>query len=241
MKEAEFMDLEKKILKRIQEIEDSRKIESFTLVLDNHIPIPSPRPRVGKYGTMYAPNGKKNKKLIRDMIMNQIPEDVLNNPLESEVYLNTKFYLPIPENFSKTDREIAERGYIRPIVKPDFDNFIKTYMDALKGIVWVDDAQVVKSVEEKLYSYNPRVCMKIRYIRPILTSVFRQYKKKAKLTVETNLIKTDIKKVERDLEKLYNMLGRLTNDETIKKYELRIKAKKIILKELMCGLNGQTK
>ena len=99
----------------------------------------------------------------------------------------------------------------------------------------------MKSVEEKLYSYNPRVCMKIRYIRPILTSVFRQYKKKAKLTVETNLIKTDIKKVERDLEKLYNMLGRLTNNETIKKYELRIKAKKIILKELMCGLNGQTK
>jgi Holliday junction resolvase RusA-like endonuclease len=50
----------------------------------------------------------------------------------------------------------AEAGVIRPITRPDCDNFAKV-IDALNGIVWRDDCQVVELTVEKFYSSRPRL------------------------------------------------------------------------------------
>ena len=44
-----------------------------------------------------------------------------------------------------------------PITKPDATKLLRGTEDALKGICWVDDAQVVKPCPEKLYGSPPRV------------------------------------------------------------------------------------
>ncbi len=51
----------------------------------------------------------------------------------------------------------AERGDILPTSKPDADNYLKGVKDALKGVIWKDDSQVVDAYVGKRYSAKPRI------------------------------------------------------------------------------------
>ena len=42
-----------------------------------------------------------------------------------------------------------------PTGRPDLDNLIKALTDACNGIVWRDDAQIVRLMAEKRYSEQP--------------------------------------------------------------------------------------
>jgi Holliday junction resolvase RusA-like endonuclease len=40
----------------------------------------------------------------------------------------------------------------KPCKKPDIDNIAKTYLDAMNGVIFVDDTQVIDLHVKKLYS-----------------------------------------------------------------------------------------
>ena len=73
-------------------------------------------------------------------------------------------YQPTPIN-SMTNTEIilAEKGLIRPIVTPDFDNLAKTYTDALQGVILLNDNIVNPGRVEKYYSIKPRIKILLRF------------------------------------------------------------------------------
>lgn len=52
-------------------------------------------------------------------------------------------------------------GKIKPTKKPDCDNIAKIVLDALNGIAYYDDSQVVELSVYKLYSESPRVEVEI--------------------------------------------------------------------------------
>ena len=56
-------------------------------------------------------------------------------------------------------------GEIRPTKKPDADNVEKIVLDAINGIAWRDDAQVVDLRTTKVYGAVPRVEVEIDEIR----------------------------------------------------------------------------
>ncbi|WP_324295211.1 RusA family crossover junction endodeoxyribonuclease [Limosilactobacillus reuteri] len=64
--------------------------------------------------------------------------------------------------YRKKERELRIAGAHRPIVKPDTDNYIKSTLDGLNGLLWEDDNQIVKIVAEKYYSDHPRVEIEVR-------------------------------------------------------------------------------
>lgn len=70
-------------------------------------------------------------------------------------------FLPIPVSLSKRKRDMALIGAIRPVARPDIDNFIKAIFDSLNGICWIDDAQVVELHAAKMYSDKPRVVVRV--------------------------------------------------------------------------------
>ena len=53
--------------------------------------------------------------------------------------------------------QLMLRGFIRPTKKPDTDNIAKLCLDALNGIAYPDDSQIVELVVEKWYAKEPKV------------------------------------------------------------------------------------
>ena len=66
-------------------------------------------------------------------------------------------YYQIPKSFSKKKRQKCIDFEIRPQTKPDLDNVAKVILDALNGIAYADDKQIVDLHTSKYYSEEPRV------------------------------------------------------------------------------------
>ena len=73
-----------------------------------------------------------------------------------------RIYLPPPKSMPKKNLVLALSGALRPITRPDLDNYSKAIMDSLTGVAWLDDAQVVDLHLSKLYSEKPRVEIEVR-------------------------------------------------------------------------------
>lgn len=82
--------------------------------------------------------------------------------LEGALGIAITAYRSTPKSFSKKKAAEAERGEILPVTKPDADNYLKGVKDALKGIIWKDDSQVVDAFVRKRYSNRPRIEVKIK-------------------------------------------------------------------------------
>ncbi len=87
-------------------------------------------------------------------------------PLSGPLSISVRVYRPIPSSYSKKKRDAAERGAIRPTTKPDVSNYVKTIEDALNGICWNDDSQIVAYHEPfgKYYSATPRIEVEVEQI-----------------------------------------------------------------------------
>lgn len=53
--------------------------------------------------------------------------------------------------------EAALERTLRPVTRPDVDNYAKSVLDGMTGVVWADDAQIVHLSVDKYYSDRPHV------------------------------------------------------------------------------------
>lgn len=88
----------------------------------------------------------------------------ITEPSKNAIEVRVWFFYPIPKRFNKQQQLDAHHGEIRPIVKPDLDNCVKAVFDALNGIAWNDDNQVVEVTSEKWYGKVPRVEVEIKEV-----------------------------------------------------------------------------
>lgn len=103
---------------------------------------------------MYDPKKSRDFKQFVSLIASQNAPASL---LEGELALRVKIYRPIPKSFSKKKTALAESGTLRPISKPDVDNYVKGVKDGCNKIIWKDDSQIVDLHVSKFYSNKPRV------------------------------------------------------------------------------------
>lgn len=82
-------------------------------------------------------------------------------PLTGAVEFTLLAYLPIPRSYSGRQHRKALLGLLKPIKRPDLDNYTKL-KDALKGICWIDDSQITDEHLFKRYSDMPRLVIEIR-------------------------------------------------------------------------------
>lgn len=82
-----------------------------------------------------------------------------DKPYPKEISLRAEIfaYFPIPKSVSKIRADMMRKGQIRPTKKPDLDNIAKAVLDALNGIAYYDDSQIVAMGICKGYSDEPRV------------------------------------------------------------------------------------
>lgn len=78
-------------------------------------------------------------------------------PFSGALFARVDCYLPIPKSWTKAEREAARAGTRYPVSKPDLDNFKKAVLDAMNGVVYLDDSQIVDDAGKKRYADEPRV------------------------------------------------------------------------------------
>lgn len=67
-----------------------------------------------------------------------------------------------PASWSQKKRTAALSGDVHPTSKPDLDNCAKGIFDAMNGIVWIDDKQVVSMTVVKRYGQVARAAVEVR-------------------------------------------------------------------------------
>ncbi len=73
-------------------------------------------------------------------------------PTYDAVRLRIVAYFPVPQSYSKKKRGECIAGVIKPTMKPDIDNVIKAALDAMNGVVFDDDKQVIELLVAKRYT-----------------------------------------------------------------------------------------
>lgn len=125
-------------------------------------PIAKARPRVTRAGITFTP--KKTRDYEQSLAYAAGIKMGGKEPFDVPLKINIRFFFPIPKSFNKSKHKLAADKVLLPAKKPDIDNLIKAILDALNGIVWVDDALVCAVVAGKSYSENPRVFLKVEPI-----------------------------------------------------------------------------
>ena len=93
-------------------------------------------------------------------LQNYKGEKLLENALKVQI---DAFY-EIPKSTSLKKKELMLDGEILPTIKPDTDNVAKSIQDALNGIAFKDDKQVVELLVKKCYSTEPRAVVTIEEV-----------------------------------------------------------------------------
>ncbi|MDQ0719776.1 Holliday junction resolvase RusA-like endonuclease [Paenibacillus sp. W4I10] len=125
-------------------------------------PVAQGRPKASTrtgFVKMYDPAKSKDyKDYVRLAASEYAPDALLLGPIGMVLTV----YRSIPKSLSKKRVALAEAGHIVPTTKPDVDNYLKGVKDALKGVIWKDDSQVVEVFARKRYSARPRIEVKIK-------------------------------------------------------------------------------
>lgn len=113
-------------------------------------------------GRTYTPKKTvEYEKKIQMWFLDSCPHPV---PLSGPVCLKLGVFMTIPASASKRRRVAMQAGDILPTKKPDLDNIVKIVGDALNGLAFDDDKQIVTLLVAKAYSIRPRLEIEISKI-----------------------------------------------------------------------------
>lgn len=114
------------------------------------------RPRFGRGPGGHVRVYTNAKTTNAEAWVKQCAVEAVGSPcLEGPLSLAVAITVSIPASWSKRKQADALTGLLRPTGKPDADNTLKLLADALNGIVWRDDAQLVDVRVVKSYGAVP--------------------------------------------------------------------------------------
>jgi Holliday junction resolvase RusA-like endonuclease len=114
-------------------------------------PIGKGRPkfaRRGNFVSTYTPAKTRN---YEDIIKVAATQAMTEPPIETPLAVFVYIAVPVPMSYSKKRKENCLVGIEKPVKKPDIDNVAKCFLDAMNGIVYKDDSQVVSLHVTKEY------------------------------------------------------------------------------------------
>ena len=90
-----------------------------------------------------------------------IRDGYLGGKFEGAIGISIEFGMPIPKSESKKRKSLMLADIIHHTKKSDVDNMVKAVTDALNGIAYDDDSQIVYLYARKKYAAEPHVFCKI--------------------------------------------------------------------------------
>lgn len=113
------------------------------------------RPRVTKQGHAYTPSVTADyEKLVQLAYKRQCGNIFFDKAAIPSIEIHIKALFEIPKSYTHAKRVEAMTNIIRPSKKPDVDNIAKIICDALNGVAYSDDSQIVNMRVDKLYTID---------------------------------------------------------------------------------------
>ena len=118
-------------------------------------PVGKARPRFTRKGHAYTPKKTSDyEATVRNAFRVAFPgHEPYAGPLAMEVFA----YFSVPKSAPAKKREAMLTGATLPTKRPDGSNVLKGIEDALNGIAYDDDSQIVDDSIQKRYGSEPRV------------------------------------------------------------------------------------
>lgn len=107
---------------------------------------------------------KELKKSLHKDYRARLKKLIANKSATYYVEVDIKYYVPIQKAESLKKSVLKEKGYIKPAITPDLDNYDKLILDVLHDITYDDDKRLTKLKAEKLYSVNPRTEISVKMV-----------------------------------------------------------------------------
>jgi Holliday junction resolvase RusA-like endonuclease len=125
-------------------------------------PIGKGRPRFRRVKTFVQTYTPKKTADYESLVRQQAQNEMMGRqPLEMAVRAEITARYEPPASWSKKKRLEAVSGLWHPTTKPDIDNAAKAILDALNGVCYLDDKQVVQLLVIKEYGENARSIIRI--------------------------------------------------------------------------------
>lgn len=133
------------------------------------VPVAQPRPRatvLNGHARVYGAPSKHPVNVFKAQIRQAAGEVHSGALIDGAVSVTMWFYFARPKSMQWKRRHMPHHRHTR---KPDVENIAKAALDALTGVVWVDDSQVCELHVYKWYcagGESPRCVVEIEYGAP---------------------------------------------------------------------------
>ena len=84
--------------------------------------------------------------------------------IEGAVRVFVSIRMAVPKSYSAKRREACLNGFDKPLKKPDWDNVAKSICDAMNGVIYVDDTQIVEAHITKQYAQQAEVVVLVQEV-----------------------------------------------------------------------------
>lgn len=128
-------------------------------------PVAQARPRATRFGRGIRLYDLEQVHVYKAQLAESARFMYHGEPLTGPLVVTIKFYRAIQQSETKKRHRLKAQGTIRPTKKPDLDNYIKSTLDGLNGVLWVDDNEIVGLHAGKYYSDHPRIEIEVEELK----------------------------------------------------------------------------
>lgn len=159
---------------------DTQRPSETLLFRVNGIPQGKARPRFTKGGRAYTPQKtRRYEEAVREAaLLAAQAQGFVKHDKDTPLEACVTAWFPVPASWPKKKRAAALSGVLYPTGKPDADNIAKAVLDAVNGIAFHDDKQIVSLTVRKRYTFRDDNCPRVVvHIAPMET--FAQLREEA--------------------------------------------------------------
>ena len=131
-------------------------------------PVPKGRPRFGR-GHVYTPQKTRNA----EAEISRVGRAMMGGkkPFDGPVKIDATFLVDVPKSWPRKRQQMGINDVLLPTSARvgDVDNLLKTVTDAMNGVVYEDDRQIISAAATKLYTKNggARTIVDVEEIDPL--------------------------------------------------------------------------
>ena len=122
------------------------------------------RPRLARQGKFVHTYDPPKSREYKAKVAQSFQQAYVGKPLTKPVKITIRAVFGIPKSYSKARTRACLEGLEWPTKKPDTDNIEKGVYDALNGLAYEDDKQIVQASVYKVYGPQAKVVVSLEEI-----------------------------------------------------------------------------